>query len=148
MAAAAACLSSAGPCPSLSSCLCRAGPGWPPDLPLPHALCLCPCPQASGKAYASLLGGGDVVSLSLSVCVRGGSDRGRSLAPVCASWFSLALSLFISLSLLCGALCCDRWPVENLKRSTNKEKKSDVKRIRSGRISLAPPGTCQRAIHV
>ena len=81
-AAAAACLSSTGHCPFLSSCLCRAGPAWPLDPPLPHALCLCPRPWASGKAF----------------CVWDGSDRGRSLAPVCASWFSLALPLSISIT--------------------------------------------------
>lgn len=75
-AAVAACLSSAGPCPSLSSCLCRAGPGWPPDPPLPHAPCLCPRPWASGKAFASLLVGGGCC-LSLSLCVWGSSDWGE-----------------------------------------------------------------------
>ena len=122
-AAAAACLSSAGPCPFLSSCLFRAGPGWPPDPPLPQAPCLCPRPWASGKAFASLLGG-DVASLSL--CLRRLWLGGRSLAPVCASWFSLALSLSLSLSLSFVEHCV----VTAGQSKTQKiNKKCDVKRI-------------------
>lgn len=94
--AAAACLSSAGPCPSLSSCLCRAGPGWPPDLPFLLRLVPVPTPVwASGKAFASLLGG-DVVSLSLSVSEAALTGGGLWLLCVLVGSLLLCLSLSIS----------------------------------------------------
>lgn len=67
---------------------------WPA---LPAAPCACAHARMSERqSFRFSFGGG--CCLSLSLCVWGGSDRGRSLAPVCASWFSLALSLFIYLS--------------------------------------------------
>lgn len=66
-AAAAACLSSAGPCPSLSSCLCRAGPGWPPDPPSPAPCACAHARERAGKALLLFWWGGCCLSLTLSL---------------------------------------------------------------------------------
>lgn len=94
-AATAACLSSAGPCPSPPSCLCRVGHSWPPDPLLPHALCL------SGKAFASLLGGRAMFSLSLSLCLSETAltEGGLWLLCVLVGSLLLCLSCYLSLSL-------------------------------------------------
>lgn len=120
--AAAACLSSAGPCPSLSSCLCRAGPGWPPDPPPPLTprACAQACERAAKRDVASP-----------SVCLRrlwlGGEVSGSCVCAHCVVTAGQSKTQKIN-------------------------KKFDVKRIfRSGGqngFSLAPPDTCRRAVHV
>lgn len=91
---------------------------WPAPPPRP---CLCPRPWASGKAFASLLVEG---MLSLSLCVSETALTGGGLWLLCVLVGSLLLCLYLYLSLLCGALCCNRWPVENSKD----QQKIDVKR--------------------
>lgn len=87
---------------------------WPAPLPRPVPV---PTPVSERQSFRFSFGGG---GCCLSLCVSETAlTGGRSLAPVCASWFSLALSLSLSLSLLCGALCCNRWPVENSKDQQN-----------------------------
>lgn len=133
-AVAAACLSSAGPCPSLSSCLYRAGPGWPPDPP-PQCLVPVPTPVSERQSFRFSFGG--ILSLSVSETAL----TGGGLWLLCVLVGSLLLCLLLSLyPLLCGALCCNRWPVEN---ST---KKIDVQKLK-WQEKWAVTGTCCKLAH-
>lgn len=96
---------------------------WPAPCPKP---CACATPVSERQKLSLLFWVGGMLSLSL--CVWDGSDWGRSLAPACASWFSLALSLSLTLSLSVSFV--EHCVVTAGQSKTQKmNKKFDVKRI-------------------